>query len=198
MVNNKIQKMKNLLFVALVVLSTISCQTNFEKKVDKPKKLPVDNKEVVVKNENQKIDYTEKYGLLFVMPETWKVEFENNKSVNLKGEIMTLETDYSDKIDHSRIRFVLHPGKRGTQIYNSKIKNLSQGGKFINIDGKQAIEKIEILHYDGKGHPLNPPTTRHKISILTQQGEVDIIFDATNKDAEQKINQFITQLKIKR
>ncbi len=188
--------MKNLFSVFFVLLIAVSCQTHLEQKASTPVKQIKETQEVEIKNENKDNNFTKKYGLEFVKPETWKTDFEDNKSINLKGEIMALETDYSDK-NANKIRFVLHLGDRGRAIYDSKIKSLQNDGKFIKIGDKQAIETTQIIRFDGKGHPIKPPKTRKIISVLTQQGEVDVIYDTKSSDDIKAYNIFLSKLRIK-
>ena len=143
---------------------------------------------------NTKNSIIQKYGLIFSKPKSWKTQFEDISSVNLKGEIMALETAYKDTMHNADIHLVFHPEKKGVALYNYQMKNLKKGGKLIKIDGKQAIEKTEILRYNGKGIPLNPPLIRHKINLLVNNGEVEIIFTESEKD-DTIYQEFISKLK---
>ena len=185
--------MKKIYFIAILFL-IMSCQTHIENKREPQKK---QTQTVSVKTNKKHNDFTQKYGLIFVKPEHWKTNFEDNKSVNLKGEIMVLETDYSNTENNSKIRLKLHPNSDiAKQIYNSKLEKIKHGAKFVNFGNKQGIEVTETIHYDGKGHPINPPVTRKIISILTSQGEVDIVFDITKNQALREYQNFLSQLKV--
>ncbi len=150
------------------------------------------------KEQNSKLldNQVQKYGIIFTRPENWKTDYEDLKSINRQGKIMSLESVYTDTLNSTRIQFVFHPGKNGKKIYNYKIKNLSKTGKFIKIDGKQAIETSEIIRYNGKGMPIDQPLKRTKISLLINEGELDIIYTGKQQENDKNFDQFIQSIKI--
>ena len=185
-------------FSLILFIGLFACKTQKNQVLPVKSTTVEPSTEISEKNSMQNIELaenqTQKYGIKFIRPENWKTDYEDLKSINRKGEIMSLESAYTDTLNQARIQFVFHPGKNGIEIYKYKIKNLSKTGKLIKIDGKQAVKTTEILRYNGKGMPIDPPLKRTKISLLVNEGELDIIY--TGKENDKDFNRFIQGIKM--
>jgi len=149
--------------------------------------------------QNSSFKTIKKYGFEFRIPNSWQETVSNLKATDLKGHVKTIETDYSDTGNQSQIKIVYHPGNNGNVLYDYYAKNALQKGEIIQINGQKAIEITETLKYDGKGHQLKTPVTRHKVYLLNsaQNGSFEIIYDfpAANTKAQASFKAFINQIK---
>ncbi len=140
-----------------------------------------------------------KYGFEFRIPNSWQETVSNLKATDLKGNVKAIESDYNDTKNQSQIKMVYHPGNNGQILYDYYAKNALQKGKTVQINGQKAIEITETLKYDGKGHQLSTPVTRHKIYLLSpnQNGSLEIIYDfpVANTKAQAGFKAFISQIK---
>jgi len=135
-----------------------------------------------------------KHGVTYTLPASWKNKTEEFKATDLKGNIVSIQSDYQDTNDQSTIHVTFHPGEKGKKIYAYKLKKLGKNSKRINIGNQEAIQTIELLKIDGKGHPLNVPTKRIIVSLLTDEGEMDFILNANSQASEKTFNDFISKM----
>ncbi len=139
-----------------------------------------------------------KYGFQFNIPKNWQAQVTDFKSTDLQGQIKTIETDYTDKENQSRIKLVYHPDKAGMTLYNYYNENKSIKSKHFNIAGQPAIMTDEQLTRDGKGHILPKPFIRHKIYILSpnHEGLLEIVYDLpkNNIQAKEVFDYFIQKI----
>ena len=178
--------MKKIGFIIALVTILISCQSQIKERPESTNtKVITDTKEDV---------FTVKYGLKFIKPKTWKMVDEDIKSINLKGEAMSLETTYIDMQDNAKISLKLHPGERGNSLYKSFKNDTNSNFKPIPVGNKQGLQKIEHLSTNGKGKSLNTPITRIITSVLVSEGEVTITFDTTSKNAIKSFNNFLSSI----
>jgi len=175
--------MKKTSFIIVLIAFLVSCQSQIKERAQK---------ENSAQNTTEKVVYTEKYGLKFIKPKTWKLVNEDVKSINLQSEIMSLETNYADLQNNSYISFKLHPGQRGKELYKSFKNDLNNEFKPIHIGTKKALQKIVYLKTDGKGHDLKTPITRIITSVLILEGETEIIFNAKSENAVESFNNFLS------
>ncbi len=159
---------------------------------------PKINSDTTTKNQpvqtNQTAPKTKKYGIKFALPSSWKTTTEEFKATDLKGNVVSIQSDYKDN-NESTISFNFHPGEKGKQLYAYKLKKMDKEAQQISIGHKKAIQTIELLKTDGKGHSLKTPTKRIIVSLLTDKGEIDFVCNATNEASEKTFHDFISNIK---
>lgn len=199
----------NTLFLLLTFFAVVSCTqnksttenqkqvtSNQRPKTSDQKQETSDQKQVTSnqrpKTSNQKS--TTKHGLTLTLPTTWKPTIDDLKATDLKGNIVSIQSEYKDTDDQSQINIIFHPGEKGKSIYAYKLKKIGKNVKRININNKEAIQTTEILKTDGKGHALKTPTKRIIVSLLTKEGEVDFIINAKSEAAQKNFHDFISKI----
>jgi len=148
---------------------------------------------------NVSVQNVKKYGFLFSIPENWQAEMTDFKSTDLKGQVKTIETDYTDKATQSRIKLIYHPGKSGMTLYKYYKENASLKKHKVDIDQQEGILIDNQLTRDGKGHLLSEPYIRHKIYVLSpnHKGLLEIVYDLpkNNSQAKSIYEHFVQQIK---
>jgi len=135
-----------------------------------------------------------KHGIKFSIPSSWENTTEEFKATDLKGNIVSVQSAYQDSNDQSTINFTFHPGEKGKKIYAYKLKKIGKNSKRIIIADKEAIQAIEVLETDGKGHQLDTPTKRIIVSLLTKEGEMDFVINANSQASQATFNDFISKI----
>jgi hypothetical protein len=184
--------MKNILLSTFILFLFVNCTTTQKTVVN-----TLQNTKTEVAIDTNKVVFTKKYGLKFVKPETWELIDEDIQSVNLKGEIMSLETKYIDLQNNLEISLKLHPGQRGKSLYKYYKNDLNSRFKVISIDNKEGLQKTELLNTDGKGKTLEIPITRIITNVLVSDGETEIVINAKNKNAVGGANRFLSSIVFK-
>lgn len=143
-----------------------------------------------------------KYGFQFSIPDNWQAEMTDFKSTDLKGQVKTIETDYTDKTTQSRIKLIYHPDKFGMTLYKYYTENTSIKKQKVTIAEQSAIMIDNQLTRDGKGHLLSEPYIRHKIYVLSpnHKGLLEIVYDLpkNNSQAKSIYEHFVQQIKLNR
>ncbi len=178
--------MKKISFIITLIVILSSCKSQITKQPQTTNNNTATNTKEIV--------FTEKYGLKFVKPKTWKPVDEDIKSVNLKGEIMSVETTFVDLQNNATISLKLHPGQRGVNIYESFKNDANSEFKSVQVGSGQGLQKTAHLKTNGKGKSLNTPITRIITSILVSEGEVTITFDAETENAVNSFNNFLSSI----
>ncbi len=144
-------------------------------------------------------------GISFEYPPYWqKNEF---KSVDLKGNVNSVEVRLNDSILHSSFSVKFHPNPSGEKLYRYNLSQyeLSKGNfksdkKEILIDGNKGIFGISLKETDGKGHKLDPPEKLTVIYMFGENlnGEIEINFrnNSNNQKSTDIFNDILKNFKL--
>jgi len=140
-----------------------------------------------------------KYGFQFAVPKTWKVDLNDFKAIDLKGNVKTITSSFVDTVTNARVQLVYHPNKAGVSLYKYYRK---KNAELVKIAHQDAVKITRVLKTDGKGHPLQTPLVREKIILMTpdQSGSLEMILDVKQNDQKafdtwQDFLQHITAIK---
>jgi len=140
---------------------------------------------------NYEIKKEYKYGISFTVPKSWKIKNKEYKSINLKGKITTIQTDYVDITDNSIISFIYHPNMK------SKVNDISSDkSNYLLISNKKVLKKTEVLKLNGKGEKLKEPIKRVTLTLFPKQHMLNIILNSKSKISEETFNNFISNIQI--
>jgi len=172
--------------------------TTSKKTIDlKPQSQNIKNK--LTKYINQEI------GISFEYPPYWhKNEF---KSVDLKGNVNSVEIRLNDSILHSSLSVKFHPNPSGEKLYRYNLSQyeLSKGNfksdkKELFIDGNKGIFGTSLREADGKGHKLDPPEKLTVICMFCEslKGEIELNFrnNSNNQKSTDDFNEILKKFKI--
>jgi len=176
------------------------------KKTDTTSKKTIDLKPKSQNNNKKLTKYiNQEIGFSFGYPSYWhKSEF---KSVDLKGNVNSVEIRLNDSILHSSLSVKFHPNPSGEKLYRYNLSRyeLSKGNfksdkKEILIDGNKGIFGISLRETDGKGHKLNPPEKLTVIYLLCESlnGEIELNFrnNGNNQKSTDDFNEILKNFKI--
>ncbi len=190
--------MKTLLILAVTLSLNFSCG-NTKSTTQQDVRQNQITKSVVDTPTTQSNEVTKKYGFQFSIPKYWVTKMEDFKSVDLKGQVKTIESFYVDNDTQSRIRLIYHPGKPGMTLYKYYSENTSVKTQPILIAKQSAFKIDETLTHDGKGHLLPEPYIRHKIYVMSpnHKGLLEIVYDLpkNNTKAKSEFEHFVQQIK---
>ncbi len=195
--------MKTLLIYTLILSLNYSCgntkTTGNQRTVQNHSTATAVSKTNDTNQKNVSGQNVKKYGFQFSIPENWQAQTTDFKTTDLKGQVKTIETDYTDTNTQSRIKLIYHPGEAGMTLYNYYTKNASIKKQKVTIDRQEGFMIDNQLTRDGKGHILPEPYIRHKIYVLSpnHKGLLEIVYDLpkNNPKAKSIYEHFVQQIK---
>ncbi len=122
------------------------------------------------------------YGYQFKLPANYSLINKDVKSIDLNGNIKKNETVYKDSISGSKLHIVFHPGEAGQLLYTYYQKD--KKAETVKAGNNNALQYIENITRDGKGHLLKNKLIRTKIFFLNQNepGCMELVFDRLETD----------------
>ncbi|RLD46685.1 MAG: hypothetical protein DRI94_14545 [Bacteroidetes bacterium] len=190
----------------IVIKKNDEIKTQEIKQKDTTSKRTLDLKPRSQNNNKELTKYiNQEIGISFEYPSYWhKSEF---KSVDLKGNVNSVEIRLNDSILHSSLSVKFHPNPSGEKLYRYNLSRyeLSKGNfksdkKEISIDDNKGIFGISLRETDGKGHKLDPPEKLTVIYLLCEDlnGEIELNFrnNSNNQKSTDDFNEILKNFKI--
>jgi len=163
--------MKKLLNI-LILLSLFNCNSQYDTgkilKENTASKSVNSHKDSL---QNKDVKQIQKYGFSFVIPPSFKIIYEDIKSIDRTGNVKSFETGLSSVENQIDIHLIFHPGQSGFILYDYYSKQKNKIEK--NISNHDALLLSEILNKNGKGKIINPKK-RIRLFIKKRDGVVEV------------------------
>jgi hypothetical protein len=175
--------MKKNIFITLISIAMLWACGN-SKNLSDNSNIKTENK-TIVNQETQPVNAYKKehlYGYKFSVPSSYIIVNKEVKSIDLKGHIKKIETEYRDSITASKLHIIFHPGKGGDLLYEYYQKD--KKAKNVKAGHNDALQYTEYISQDGKGHLLKNKIIRTMVIFMNQNepGYIELIFDRPEKD----------------